>query len=332
MDAGVAADLERRPAADGAPVTAHQGAVSIDSADVLQAITTADGSPTFFSGRFQETFHSRAGALAESRQTFIDQAALDAWPRGHRLTVLDCCYGLGYNGAALWDALAEQRPDLGLCWLGLELDLSIAAAALEDGAFRCQWRPSVLQRLRAIASTSCWEESPAPGQAPSTGRLLAGDARRQLPLLQQLSGRVDVILHDPFSPPRCPELWTVECIGALARLLSPRGRLITYSRAAALRTALLQAGLQLGSIPPRHPRGWSDGSVASPAALPLGLSLMEREHLGTRAAVPYRDPCLSDSSGEILRRRAAEQRHSPLEATGAWRRRWRPWLEGRART
>ena len=47
--------------------------------------------------------------------------------------------------------------------------------------------------------------------------------------------RFDLILLDAFSPQRCPELWSEEFLGALARRLEPQGRLLTYSRSAACR-------------------------------------------------------------------------------------------------
>jgi tRNA U34 5-methylaminomethyl-2-thiouridine-forming methyltransferase MnmC len=38
--------------------------------------------------------------------------------------------------------------------------------------------------------------------------------------------------------------------------------------------------------------------------------------------VPYRDPSLQDTAEVIQQRRAQEQAASPLQSTGAWRKRW----------
>ncbi|MFM7754180.1 MAG: MnmC family methyltransferase, partial [Cyanobium sp.] len=136
----------------------------------------------------------------------------------------------------------------------------------------------------------------------------------------------------------CPELWSEEFLGQLARLLEPRGRLLTYCCAAAVRRSLMQAGLDLASIqaPPEQSANngelWSFGTVASPSPLldagtpgcgPLRpLSAMEREHLGTRAAEPYRDPRGQASAAEILAARQRAQAASSASSTSAWRRRW----------
>ncbi len=59
------------------------------------------------------------------------------------------------------------------------------------------------------------------------------------------------------------------------------------------------------------------------------LSQVEKEHLLTRAAIPYRDPGLSDSTEVIVMRRQQEQQASLLEPTSRWRKRWLLGTQGR---
>jgi len=153
--------------------------------------------------------------------------------------------------------------------------------------------------------------------------LLIGDARAKIGLVQS-SFQADAIFLDPFSPPKCPQLWTVEFLERVAKCLSSSGRLATYSCAAAVRTALITIGLKIGSTPPVGRR--SPGTVASWSGtdLPM-LSQQEQEHLLTRAAIPYRDPQLSDSAEVILHRRQQEQYTSSLEPTSHWRKRLNSW-------
>lgn len=113
------------------------------------------------------------------------------------------------------------------------------------------------------------------------------------------------------------------------------GRLATYSCAAAVRTALLAAGLVIGSTIPigRHTPGtiaaypinesvdnW--GNEREEINLIPYLSQSEKEHLQTRAAIPYRDPELRDSAEVIIIRREQEQKDSVLETTSQWKKRW----------
>ena len=153
------------------------------------------------------------------------------------------------------------------------------------------------------------------------GRLLLGDARQTVKAVIKLDWQADAIFLDPFSPPKCPQLWSVEFINLVARCLAPSGRLATYSCSAAVRTALLTAGLNIGSI-------WGAGRKA-PGTLATyeyqnihSLSMREQEHLATRAAIPYRDPSLKDSAEHIIHQRQQEQRNCVLESTSQWYKRW----------
>lgn len=287
----------------------------------------ADGSFSLWSDRFGEGFHGGIGALSEAKAKFVHPAQLERFPRGQRLRVVDVGFGLGTNSAALREAGEDRGLELEI-W-GLECDPQPLRQALATPAFRRQWRQHTVRWLEGLL--------PAGGG----GELLWGDARQRLPELlgaRQLAGCCDLVLLDAFSPQRCPELWSQEFLGQLARLLEPSGRLLTYCCAAAVRRSLMQAGLELASIqtPPDNSAGngdlWSFGTAASRTALldsgaaggsPLRpLSAMEREHLGTRAAEPYRDPSGQASAAEILAARQRAQASSTASSTSAWRRRW----------
>jgi tRNA U34 5-methylaminomethyl-2-thiouridine-forming methyltransferase MnmC len=290
------------------------------NASRLEPRRTADGSFSLFSSEFGEAFHSGLGALAEARSKFVAPAALDRWRAGATLRVLDVCVGTGCNTAALLEAC--QTRGLELSWWGLELDPEPLRLALADQGFCRQWQAGSTDQLAEL----CGSE-----------RMLWGDARSRLSeLLESQRGQLDLVLMDAFSPSRCPQLWTLEFLGALAALLQPQGRLLTYCSAAAIRNALRQAGLQLASIAApsgllKQTSDWSGGTAASPGRLDgdpqlRPLSAMEEEHLLTNAAEPYRDPSGDAERAEILRQRQQAQARAmaigTVEGTGAWRRRW----------
>ena len=290
----------------------------------LHAYPTADGSFSLQSERFGEAFHNSAGARNEAIAKFAVPAQLERFRNGTPLRVLDVCVGLGYNSAAVLEALPSPAPEL--MWWGLELDRRPLELALAQPEFRSSWSPSVLQILEQMRDHGVWHHN------RSSGELLWGDARR---MLQEIPGdqRFDLILQDAFSPQRCPELWTEEFLADLAGRLAAGGRLLTYSRSAAVRASLRRNGLTLLSLlpAPGERPGWSSGTMAVRPGPPIpvagpgwrALLAMEEEHLHTRAAVPFRDPSSADDSAVILRRRSLEQASCNLEATNAWQRRWR---------
>jgi tRNA U34 5-methylaminomethyl-2-thiouridine-forming methyltransferase MnmC len=280
---------------------------------------TADGSYTFFSERFGETFHSRFGAKAEAFVKFAAATHLEERATQPQIALLDVCYGLGYNSAAALEIIWRINPDCQVHLIGLELDASVPQAAVMPPMIEV-WSTSVQQVLRAIAHT---HECHAPNL---TANLYIGDARQTIQRAIDAEFRADAIFFDPFSPKRCPELWTVEFFCQVVACLAPSGALATYSRSAAVRSAMREAGLQIGTIPLGElhlPHEWSQGTVGAFDSSQLHpLSVMEKEHLQTRAAVPFRDPELRDSTGAIVERHRREQAESQMEATTRWRKRW----------
>ncbi len=292
----------------------------------LSTFETKDGSISLRSSYFREAFHSKEGARREALEKFIISSQIDRFHKFKRIKVLDVCVGLGYNTACLIEALL--RNSIRLNWFGLEIDSRPLKIALQTDSFKRNWSSEVLSILQSINSKGNWKKQ------LSEGNLLLGDARETLLSLPK-KPIFDLILLDAFSPTHCPELWSEEFIHSLANRLIPDGRIITYCSAAAIRGSFRRAGLFLNSIKPNEDKknDWSAGTIAilpDPNKPPQlsgpnwqPLTIMEEEHLNTRAAIPYRDPSRKGSSKEILQRRKEEQQHSNMEKTKFWQLRWR---------
>lgn len=275
---------------------------------------TADGSFTFFSDDFEECFHSHYGARQEAEGKFVDPTQVAVLAQQPRLQLLDICYGLGYNSAAALERIWQVNPHCQVELWALEVDPSVCVAAIAHQALHpyarlVQDSLSQLAKHHQVAS------------AGLTAQLLIGDARQTIQTLRSRGVQAQAIFLDPFSPPRCPQLWTVEFFAQIRCCLHPQGRLATYSCAAAVRSGLIAAGFAVGASPPVGRR--SPGTLASlgNGMLP-SLSRQEEEHLQTRAAVPYRDPTLNDPAAVILERRRFQQQTSALGSTKDWKQRW----------
>ncbi|BAZ70002.1 MAG: hypothetical protein KME28_22455 [Pelatocladus maniniholoensis HA4357-MV3] len=294
---------------------------------------TADGSFTFFSQEFGESFHSHYGARQESFLKFVEPTQLAVKAKCKPvLRLLDVCYGLGYNTAAALQTIWSVNPDCDVEVIGLEINTAVPQTAIAHKLYET-WNYEYINILNKLA----YEQKVQINSLKAS--LLIGDARNTIQQVYASGFQADAIFLDPFSPPQCPQLWTIEFIQLLALCLQSDGILATYSCAAAVRTALLVAGLQIGSTSPVGRR--SPGTVAAhkddtvsivdrfsaSPHLPLSKSLpplsqAEIEHLQTRAAIPYRDPQLTEYTEVILRRRQQEQQASSFEPTSRWRKRW----------
>jgi tRNA U34 5-methylaminomethyl-2-thiouridine-forming methyltransferase MnmC len=275
---------------------------------------TADGSFTFFSTEFDQAFHSDFGARMEAELKFVAPLELRRKASGRKLRLLDVCYGLGYNTAAALAAIWEENPDCRVELVGLEINPEVPLCAIAH-CLLDHWPTPVPQLLSILAIDRQLQTDRI------QANLMVGDARQTIQQLQQSGFLADAIFLDPFSPRACPQLWTIEFLALVASCLQPDGLLATYSCSAAVRTALMAAGLNIGPTPPAGRK--SPGTLAGFSSQNLPeLSQQEREHLQTTAAVPYRDPHLCDTAEIILQRRFDEQQASLLEPSSRWKKRW----------
>jgi len=285
-----------------------------NDANIFKPQPTADGSFTFFSEEMGESFHSLQGAKEEAMFKFVGPCRLAQKAQQPVLRLLDVCYGLGYNTATALEVIWENNPGCRVELVALELDSAVPRAANAHNLLS-SWSQSISQMLGVLATSLQVQTDQFQGQ------LQLGDARKTIQYWCQLNFQADAIFLDPFSPPRCPQLWTGEFLQLLANCCATDGILATYSCAAAVRSALIAAGWKIGStllVGGRQP-----GTVASLTETNLPpLSRRSQEHLQTRAAVPYRDPQLCDPPQVILHRRQTEQQASPLEPSSRWQKRW----------
>jgi len=276
---------------------------------------TEDGSYTFFSAEFQEAFHSAFGAKQEAEVRYIEPCLLKQLAgKRSNIRVLDICYGLGYNSAAALEAIWSVNPTCKIELKALEISADVPRQAVKNNLLDL-WKPSISNKLVKLSSKSSIHDDYL------KATLLLKDARKSIKILAENNWQADAIFLDPFSPPKCPQLWTVEFINLVAQCLAKEGRLATYSSSAAVRTALIMANLSIASVTGAGRK--SPGTIAWQwyKTTPL-LSQKELEHLKTRAAIPYRDPNLEDLTKTIIERRKEEQKLSNLESTSQWRKRW----------
>lgn len=276
--------------------------------------STKDGSFTFFSEEFNEAFHSIYGAKQEAEVKFVIPTEIRQLAKTQaKISILDICYGLGYNSAAAIAAIWQINPQCQIELMALEINADVPQSAIANQLLDT-WQTPIPKLLTELADRQQAKRENFQGQ------LLLGDARQTIQQLVNQKWQADAIFFDPFSPPKCPQLWTVEFLELVAKCLAPTGKLATYSCAAAVRTALTKAGLSYGSTPgmgrkaPGTLAGWS-GDFAP-------LSQQEREHLQTRAAIPYHDRELQATAVEIKTLREQAQAKSNLESTSKWKKRW----------
>jgi len=289
----------------------------------LIEVLTKDGSYSLKSNFFQENFHSLSGALEETKIKFTDPSDLQRF-KGKSLNVLDICFGLGYNSASLLNELIQQKSLLN--WYALEIDKKPLEYAIRNKSFQKLWNPQVKKIFKSLYKNDHYQDQ------FFKCRIFWGDAREKVNIIPA-ANKFDLIYLDGFSPQKCPQVWTIEFLSKVTQKLNPQGYLITYSSSAAVRNTLRNLGLEIFTIKPSRNGStfWSQGTVAvakfdkdkfKPNLNFEKLSLMEEEHLLTKASIPYRDPNLKSTKDYIIKQRLEEQLLSNLLPTKKWREKW----------
>ena len=289
----------------------------------LIEVLTKDGSYSLRSVFFQENFHSLLGALNETKLKFTAPSDLQRF-KGESLNVLDICFGLGYNSASLLNELNKQKSYLN--WYALEIDKRPLEYSLRNKSFLKLWAPKVKKIFESLYRNDYFEDK------FFKCKILWGDAREKINTIPS-DDKFDLIYLDGFSPQRCPQVWTIEFLSKVVEKLNPQGYLITYSSSAAVRKTLRNLGLEIFTIKPffNEKTFWSQGTVAiaklyknklKPNFNLEKLSVMEEEHLLTKASIPYRDQDLNSSKDDIIKKRLNEQLSSNLLSTKKWRKKW----------
>ncbi|MDJ0579395.1 MnmC family methyltransferase [Crocosphaera sp.] len=276
---------------------------------------TDDGSYTFFSDEFEELFHSHSGAKQEAKYKFIEPCKIkEKVTIKNTIRILDICYGLGYNTAVALENVWSINPKIKVELFALEKDINVPLQTINSNLLD-NFSDNVIDNLKGLANHQKIKNNRLNAQ------LLLGDARQTIKTIINQTFLADAIFLDPFSPPKCPQLWTVEFIKLVSQCLGKDGHLATYSCAASVRTALQLAGLKIGAT--RSVGRRSPGTIANWKGNNLPpISQQEKEHLQTRAAIPYRDPNLTDMAETIKTRREKEQSKSDLESSSHWKKRW----------
>lgn len=259
--------------------------------DSVSPIRTDDGSLTLRHPETGEPYHAREGARGEALAKFIAPSRLAERLRRGPVVLLDAGFGLGVNCLeALRVAGETAAHPLRVECVDREPESLARAFSLRPG------HPA----LAALKESGRWEDGDR-GVRFHLADLRDWIRRREAPL--------DLIFHDPFSPLKNTEAWTVELFAEYRRVLSPDGMLLTYSEATAVRAGLARAGFAVSPTPATPPHRGGTAAARDPALLaePFPADSFARPP----ASVCYHDPDMRGTAQAIRRRREAEVRKPP---------------------
>ncbi|MCB4758756.1 MAG: hypothetical protein LGB72_04280 [Sulfurovum sp.] len=213
-----------------------------------ETIITKDGSITLYSKEFNESYHSpKDGALHESLQKHV-LPAFDFHQDtvATQLTILDICYGLGYNTLATLYYVKKNNLDIKLHIISPEFDAALVHS-LKDFDYPSEF-DDFRSIIEAISENFYYEDEQFKIE------VLIGDARQIVPSLHEDDIQFNIIYQDAFSPKVNPLLWTYEWFADIKRLCGNAIVLTTYSTATVTRMGLHENNFVLHYFEAPHTR------------------------------------------------------------------------------
>ena len=198
----------------------------------MRQISTNDDSITFHNEEYDETYHSISGAKEEAIKKFAEPCEISSLQKA---TILDICFGLGYNSAAALDLFQGTGIEI----VAIENDLEIInKIPTIDAPFTTYGLIQLLAEEKEVLIDI---------KNHVHLKLIIEDARKTI--LSLPGNHFTTIFLDPFSPKKCPELWTEEFFKEIYRVSKKGAILATYSCARSVRDNLKSAGFHVKDGP-----------------------------------------------------------------------------------
>ena len=194
-------------------------------------ILCEDGTNTLFSEEFCEPYHStKDGALHESLEKHV-KPALSIKKNLSSLTILDICFGLGYNTFATLYYIKKHKLKIKVHILSPEFDKELIHS-LKDFAYPKEF-DEIKDIICQVSQNLYYEDKQFKIE------ILLGDARESVPKIED---KIDIVYQDAFSPKNNPLLWTKEFFTDIALISKKDMVLTTYSTASSVRLGLYENG------------------------------------------------------------------------------------------
>jgi len=206
----------------------------------LKIVTTADGSKTIYNSAVGENYHSRHGALQESKHVFLNSGLkyyLDSYSTV-AVSVLEVGFGTGLNFLLSVDYCTKDQVELD--YTGIE-----AYPLTKDMLSQTGYGQYV--------SSSIWKSflSHYPDVLKTSVQI--NSCQLQIAHCQLLDfnskEQYDVIYFDAFASIHQPEMWNEEAIAHTVKFLKPGGVFVTYAITGNLKRLLKSLGFKVEKAP-----------------------------------------------------------------------------------
>lgn len=202
-----------------------------------EIIQTNDGSTTIHLPEWNESYHSKHGAIQEAYHVFIKNGL--ALFEGKSITVLEIGFGTGLNSFITY--LESKKNNQTIDYVGVEAyPLALEEALMMNYAIEINISESnIFKQMHECH----WE------QQHKLSDNFTLTKRKQFFHDIQDEAFFDLIYFDAFGFRVQPELWSEAMFAAMFKALKPKGVLVTYACRTSIKNAMLSAGFSVEKLP-----------------------------------------------------------------------------------
>jgi tRNA U34 5-methylaminomethyl-2-thiouridine-forming methyltransferase MnmC len=211
---------------------------------MIGLVTTSDGTNTLYSKQFDQHYHSvKEGALNESLSKHIIPA-FHYHKDKQELTILDICFGIGYNSLATLYYIQTHNLNIKINIYSPEFDLDLLHS-IKNFTFPKEFEP-LKPIIHEISQNLYYEDEKCKIE------IYNGDAREYLKILKNKNILFDIVYQDAFSSEVNRLLWTQEYFGQIKKVLQDDAIITTYSIATPIRLSIYNSGIKIYEYKPEN--------------------------------------------------------------------------------
>ncbi len=203
-----------------------------------------DGSQSILSSKFGVPYHSKYGAVTESKHVFIE-AGLSYWlsknRRDSEIKIFEMGLGTGLNVLLSLDYADLNKLKLHYTAIELFPLIKDTYSKLEYSKFLKN--KDLHNHLTSIHQTKSLETIALLPNNFSFTKILGDITKEELPVNQ------DIVFFDAFAPTSQSELWEIPLLTKMYDILNSNGVLVSYCAKGSFKRNLKTAGFNVESIP-----------------------------------------------------------------------------------
>lgn len=204
-----------------------------------EIVTTNDGSKTIHLPDWNESYHSKHGAVQEAQHVFIKSGLCEI--SKPEINILEIGFGTGLNAILTLNKVKETGQ--AIHYTGLE---AYPVEIEELKTLNYNTLPEIKENEDLF-----WKLHSAEWNKPAEITPFFKLAKTQtfLDNFNPLKNTFDIIYFDAFGPRVQPEMWTIDIFKKLFESMDDKGVFVTYCAKGQVRRDLIEVGFQVEKIP-----------------------------------------------------------------------------------